>query len=144
MGVVIHIPCNSVLKQLLLILSIFYPCIHVHMVPTMKDLVDAFYYTVVGRWEHTGIRLDLPMPTLKEIDAEHQHDTHKSLIRMQFTVYYLFSMYSACMGPGFSSSCFLLFTIQELLAGTVGTKAPVPLHSFSVQQASIPHPPPTN
>ena len=52
------------------------------MVPTIKDLMDAFYYTVVGRWEHIGIHLYLPMPTLKEIDAEHQHDPHKSLIRM--------------------------------------------------------------
>ena len=52
------------------------------MVPTIKDLMDAFYYTVVGRWEHIGIHLHLPMPTLKEIDAEHHHDPHKSLIRM--------------------------------------------------------------
>lgn len=113
------------------------------MVPTMKDLMDAFYTT---QWMAGGSTswLDLPMPTLKEIDAEHQHHPHKTLIRMQFTVYYLVSMYSACMGPGFSYSCFLVFTIQELLAGTVGTKAPVPLHSFPVQQACIPHPLLTN
>ena len=126
-----------------------------------------------GRSTIIGIHLHLPMPTLKEIDAEHQHDPHKSLIRMlelclkrvhppstqtviidtvkflgekqlaaqltekyipaleilpiifiyvsfQSTVHYLVCMYSACMGFGFSSSCFLVFIIQELLPGTVG------------------------
>ena len=43
------------------------------IVPTMKDLINALY----RRWGNTDICLDLPMPTLKAIDAEHHHNSHK-------------------------------------------------------------------
>ena len=44
--------------------------------------MEALYNTVADKWEPIGIYLHLPMPTLKVIDAEHQHDPHKCLIGM--------------------------------------------------------------
>ena len=48
----------------------------------MNDLTEALYHTVADKWEHIGIYLHLPMPTLKTIAAEHQQDFHKCLIGM--------------------------------------------------------------
>ena len=42
--------------------------------------MDALYHTVTDKWEHIGIYLHLPMPTLKVIAGE--CDPHKCLIRM--------------------------------------------------------------
>ena len=50
--------------------------------PEPKDLMDALYHTVADKWEHIGIYLHLPMPTLRAIAAEHQQDPHKCLIGM--------------------------------------------------------------
>ena len=33
----------------------------------MKDLMDALYHMVADKWEHIGIYLHLPMPTLRTI-----------------------------------------------------------------------------
>ena len=48
----------------------------------MRELMDSLYHTVADKWEHIGIYLHLPMPILKVIAAEHQHDPHKCLIGM--------------------------------------------------------------
>ena len=37
----------------------------------MNDLTEALYQMVADKWEHIGIYLHLPMPTLKTIAAEH-------------------------------------------------------------------------
>ena len=44
--------------------------------------MDALYHTVADKWEHIGIYLRLPMPTLKAITSEHNHNPHKCLIGM--------------------------------------------------------------
>ena len=48
----------------------------------MRELMDALYHKVADKWEHIGIYLHLPMPTLKVIAGEQQCDPHKCLIRM--------------------------------------------------------------
>ena len=51
-------------------------------IPSLKDMMDAFYHTVADKWEHIGIYLHLHMPTLKTIAAQHQHNPPKCLIGM--------------------------------------------------------------
>ena len=50
--------------------------------PGMRDLMDALYHTVTDKWEHIGIYLHLPMPTLRAIAAEHQTNPYKCLMGM--------------------------------------------------------------
>lgn len=50
--------------------------------PNMKDLMKAFYHTVVDKWEHMGIYLHFSMATLETISAKHHRDPHKCLVEM--------------------------------------------------------------
>ena len=44
--------------------------------------MEALYHTVADKWEPIDIYLNLPMPTLKAIAEERQHDPHKCLLGM--------------------------------------------------------------
>ena len=44
--------------------------------------MDALYHKAADKWEHIGIYLHLPMPTLRTIATEHHRDPHKCLIGM--------------------------------------------------------------
>ena len=57
-----------------------YAQIYTDSIPSMKDMMEAFYHRVADKWEHIGIYLHFHMATLKTIAAQHQRDPHKCLI----------------------------------------------------------------